>query len=97
VAGQLGRPHGMILSPLVARALNRGSQRAIAGAVEVAQAPRAGVASDIGFGGGVGPQLLSGRVGHAVIGIGDPDVTAQLPFTSHGFTIRPVGEIAAAL
>jgi len=35
--------------------------------------------------------------GRAVIGIGDPDVMAQLPFTSHGFTIRPVGEIAAAL
>jgi hypothetical protein len=96
VAGQLGRPHG-ILSPLVARALNRGNQRAIAGAVEAAQAPRAGVAADIGFGGGVGLQLLSGRGGHAVIGIGDPDVMAQLPFTSHGFTIRPVGEIAAAL
>jgi arsenite methyltransferase len=175
VAGQLGRPHGMMLSPLVARALNRGNQRAIAGAVEAAQAPRAGVAADIGFGGGVGLQLLLDRVGddgvvhgieiaddmlrrarsrfggdvrsgrlllasgsltetglqdgsldalitvntvyfiseldaacaelarvlrrggHAVIGIGDPDVMAQLPFTSHGFTIRPVGEIAAAL
>jgi arsenite methyltransferase len=33
----------------------------------------------------------------AVIGIGDPDVMARLPFTAHGFTIRPVGEIAAAL
>jgi arsenite methyltransferase len=174
VAGQLGRPHG-ILSPLVARALNRGNQRAIAGAVEAAHTPRGGVAADIGFGGGVGLQLLldragddgvvhgieiaddmlrrarsrfggdvrSGRLrlasgslndvglqdgsldalitvntvyfiseldaacaelacvlrpgGRAVIGIGDPDVMAQLPFTSHGFTIRPVGEIAAAL
>jgi len=46
VSGQLGRPHG-ILSPLVARALNRGSQRAIAGAVEVAQAPREGVVHGI--------------------------------------------------
>jgi ubiquinone/menaquinone biosynthesis C-methylase UbiE len=174
VAGQLGRPHG-ILSPLVARALNRGNQRAIAGAVEAAHTPRGGVAADIGFGGGVGLQLLldrarddgvvhgieiaddmlrrarsrfggdvrSGRLrlasgsltetgladgsldalitvntvyfiteldaacaelarvlrpgGRAVIGIGDPDVMAQLPFTSRGFTIRPVGEIAAAL
>jgi arsenite methyltransferase len=26
-----------------------------------------------------------------------PEVMAQLPFTKHGFTIRPVGEIAAAL
>jgi ubiquinone/menaquinone biosynthesis C-methylase UbiE len=144
-------------------------------AVEAAQARRAGVAADIGFGGGVGLQLLLDRVGddgvvhgveiaddmlrrarsrfggdvrsgrlvlasgsltetglqdgsldalitvntvyfiseldaacaelarvlrrggHAVIGIGDPDVMAQLPFTPHGFTIRPVGEIAAAL
>ena len=33
----------------------------------------------------------------AVIGIGDPDVMARLPFTTHGFTIRPVGEIVAAL
>jgi hypothetical protein len=32
-----------------------------------------------------------------VIGIGDPDVMARLPFTKHGFTIRPVSEIAAAL
>jgi hypothetical protein len=32
-----------------------------------------------------------------VIGIGDPDVMAQLPFTSRGFTMRSVGEIAAAL
>jgi SAM-dependent methyltransferase len=35
--------------------------------------------------------------GRAVIGIGDPDVMARLPFTKHGFTIRPVAEIAAAL
>jgi len=174
VAGQLGRPHG-ILSPFVARALNRGNQRAIAGAVEAAHTPRGGVGADIGFGGGVGLQLLLDRVGdngvvhgieiaddmlrrarsrfggdvrsgrlrlasgsltetgfqdgsldalitvntvyfiteldaacaelarvlrpggRAVIGIGDPDVMAQLPFTSHGFTIRPVDEIAAAL
>ena len=174
VAGQLGRPHG-ILSPFVARALNRGNQRAIAGAVEAAHTPRGGVAADIGFGGGVGLQLLLDRVGddgvvhgieiaddmlrrarsrfggdvrsgrlrlasgsltetgfqdgsldalitvntvyfiteldaacaelarvlrpggRAVIGIGDPAVMAQLPFTSHGFTIRPVDEIAAAL
>jgi len=171
VAGQLGRPHG-ILSPFVARALNRGNQKAIVAAVDAAQAPRGGVAADIGFGGGSGLQLLldgvgddgvvhgieiaedmlrratskfagDGRLrlsrgsltelpledgsvdalitvntvyfiseldaacrelmrvlrpgGRAVIGIGDPDVMARLPFTKHGFTIRPVGEIAAAL
>jgi arsenite methyltransferase len=174
VAGQLGHPHG-ILGPLVARALNRGNERLIAAAVESAEIPRGAVAADIGFGGGVGLQLLldhvgddgvvhgieiadgmlrrarsrfgrdvaSGRLrlssgsltelplddnsvdalitlntvyfiteldsacadlarvlrpgGRAVIGIGDPDVMARLPFTAHGFTIRPVGEIAAAL
>jgi arsenite methyltransferase len=174
VAGQLGRPHG-ILSPFVARMLNRGNERAIAAAVESAEIPRGAVAADIGFGGGVGLQLLLDRVGddgvvygieiaddmlrrarsrfgrdirsgrlrlssgsltklplddnsvdalitsntvyfisefdaactelarvlrpggRAVIGIGDPDVMARLPFTPHGFTIRPVGEIAAAL
>ena len=171
VAGQLGRPHG-ILSPFVARALNRGNEKAIVAAVDAAQAPRGGVVADIGFGGGVGLQLLLDRVGddgvvhgieiaddmlsrakakfgsdrrlrlargsltdlplddgsldalitvntvyfvsdldaacaelarvlrpggRAVIGIGDPAVMAKLPFTRHGFAIRPVGEIAAAL
>jgi arsenite methyltransferase len=35
--------------------------------------------------------------GRAVVGIGDPDVMARLPFAKHGFTIRPVSDIAAAL
>jgi arsenite methyltransferase len=171
VAGQLGRPHG-VLSPFVARALNKGNERAIAAAVDAAAPPRGGVAADIGFGGGAGLQLLLDRVGddgvvhgieiaddmlrrarskfghdarlrlssgsltglplddgsvdalitvntvyfiteldaaiaelarvlrpggRAVIGIGDPDVMAKIPFTSHGFTIRPIGEITAAL
>ncbi|MGX9790777.1 class I SAM-dependent methyltransferase [Mycobacterium sp. MMS18-G62] len=171
VAGQLGRPHGL-LSPFVARALNRGNEKAIAAAVEAAEIPRGGAAADIGFGGGIGLQLLLDRIGddgvvhgieiaddmlrrakskfggdarlhlsrgsltalpledgsvdalitvntvyfiseldaacaelarvlrpagRAVIGIGDPEVMARLPFTKHGFTIRPVDEIAAAL
>jgi arsenite methyltransferase len=171
VAGQLGRPHG-ILSPFVARALNKGNERAIAAAVEAAAPPRGGVVADIGFGGAAGLRLLLDRIGddgvvhgieiaddmlrrarskfgrearlrlssgsltalpldddsvdalvtvntvyfiteldaacaelarvlrpggRAVIGIGDPDVMAKLPFTSHGFTIRPVDEIVAAL
>jgi arsenite methyltransferase len=62
VAGQLGRPHGL-LSPLVARALNRGNARAIASAVDAAEVPRGGTAADIGFGGGIGLQLLLDRVG----------------------------------
>jgi arsenite methyltransferase len=174
VAGQLGRPHGL-LSPLVARLLNRGNERAIAAAVESAEIRRGSVAADIGFGGGVGLQLLLDRVGddgvvhgieiaddmlararsrfgrdlqsgrlrlssgsmtalpldddsvdalitlntvyfiseldaacaelarvlrpggRAVVGIGDPDVMARLPFAPHGFIIRRVSEIAAAL
>jgi arsenite methyltransferase len=62
VAGQLGRPHGL-LGPLVARALNRGNGRAIAAAIDAADVPRGGVAADIGFGGGLGLQLLLDRVG----------------------------------
>jgi ubiquinone/menaquinone biosynthesis C-methylase UbiE len=171
VAGQLGRPHG-IFGPFVARALNRGNEKAIVAAVDAAKIECGGIAADIGFGGGLGLQLLldiigddgvvhgieisddmlrraesrfgsDGRLrlsrgsltelplddgsvdalitvntvyfiseldaacrefarvlrpsGRAVIGIGDPDVMAQLPFTKHGFAIRPVGEIAAAL
>jgi arsenite methyltransferase len=171
VAGQLGRPHG-IFGPFVARALNRGNEKAIVAAVDAAKIERGGFAADIGFGGGLGLQLLldsigddgvvygieiaddmlrrakskfgsDGRLrlstgsltalpmddgsldalitvntvyfiaeldaacrefarvlrpgGRAVIGIGDPDVMAKLPFTKHGFTIRPVGEIAVAL
>ncbi len=170
VAGQLGRPHGL-LSPFVARALNRGNEKAITAAVDATEIEQGGVAADIGFGGGVGLQRLLDRVGdsgvvhgieiaddmlrrakskfgadarlrlsrgsltelplqdasvdalitvntayfvsdldaacaqlarvlrpggRAVIGIGDPDVMAKLPFTKHGFTIRPVEEILAA-
>jgi arsenite methyltransferase len=62
VAGQLGRPHGF-LGPLVARALNRGNARAIHAAVDAADVPPGGVAADIGFGGGLGLQLLLDRVG----------------------------------
>ena len=62
VAGQLGRPHG-ILGPIVARVLNRGNERAIAAAVDAADIPRGGVAADVGFGGAVGLQLLLDRIG----------------------------------
>jgi arsenite methyltransferase len=62
VAGQLGRPHGL-LAPLVARALNRGNAGAIAAAVDAAGVEAGAVAADIGFGGGVGLQLLLDRVG----------------------------------
>lgn len=35
--------------------------------------------------------------GKLVIGIGDPDVMAKMPFTAYGFTLRPVAEVRAAL
>lgn len=174
IAGQLGNPHG-VLGKGVAFILNRGNKRAIAEAVHAA-APAAGATvADVGFGGGVGLELLLTRVGaegvvhgiepspdmlarargrfamevaegrlalaggtlaalplpdasldaaitvntiyflddlpaacaelarvlrpggSAVIGIGDPDAMAKMPFTSYGFTLRPVAEVVAAL
>lgn len=35
--------------------------------------------------------------GRVVIGIGDPDTMAKLPFTPYGFTLRPVADVVAAL
>ncbi|MEU7139516.1 methyltransferase domain-containing protein [Nocardia sp. NPDC046473] len=35
--------------------------------------------------------------GRVVIGIGDPDVMAKVPFTAYGFTLRPVADVIAAL
>ncbi|MFC8043738.1 class I SAM-dependent methyltransferase [Nocardia sp. NPDC057353] len=35
--------------------------------------------------------------GVAVVGIGDPEAMAKLPFTAHGFRLRGVDEVAAAL
>ncbi|MFI7004163.1 class I SAM-dependent methyltransferase [Nocardia sp. NPDC050175] len=35
--------------------------------------------------------------GRVVIGIGDPDTMAKLPFTPYGFTLRPVADVLAAL
>lgn len=35
--------------------------------------------------------------GQAVIGLGDPDAMAKLPFTPYGFRIRPVREVVEAL
>ncbi|MFI9507628.1 class I SAM-dependent methyltransferase [Nocardia sp. NPDC052566] len=35
--------------------------------------------------------------GTLVIGIGDPEAMATLPFTAYGFTLRPVAEVIAAL
>lgn len=35
--------------------------------------------------------------GSLVVGIGDPDAMAKMPFTAYGFTLRPVAEVIAAL
>ncbi|WP_194832506.1 class I SAM-dependent methyltransferase [Nocardia sp. XZ_19_369] len=35
--------------------------------------------------------------GRLVIGIGEPDAMAKLPFTRYGFTLRPVADVIAAL
>ena len=35
--------------------------------------------------------------GRAVIAIGDPDAMAKLPFTQHGFHLRPIDELADAI
>jgi SAM-dependent methyltransferase len=61
IAGQLGRPHGL-LGRGVALFLNRGNRRAVAAAVQATQIEPGGVAADLGFGGGVGLGLLLDRV-----------------------------------
>lgn len=35
--------------------------------------------------------------GRLVVGLGDPEAMARLPFTAHGFRIRPLAEVTAAL
>lgn len=35
--------------------------------------------------------------GRVVVGIGDPDGMAKMPFTAYGFRLRPVAELIAAL
>ena len=35
--------------------------------------------------------------GRAVVGIGDPQAMARMPFTPYGLTLRPVDEVRAAL
>jgi arsenite methyltransferase len=62
VAGQLGRPHGLV-GRGVAIMLNRGNRRSVAAAVEASQAAVGDTVADIGFGGGVGISLLLAAVG----------------------------------
>ncbi|MGH3635752.1 MAG: SAM-dependent methyltransferase, partial [Mycobacterium sp.] len=35
--------------------------------------------------------------GRGVVGIADPDWMSRQPFTKHGFTLRPVTDVLAAL
>ena len=61
VAGQLGRPHGL-LGRGVAVLLNRGNRPAVAGAVDATEATAGQTVADIGFGGGLGLDLFLRRV-----------------------------------
>jgi arsenite methyltransferase len=91
VAGQLGRPHGF-LGPLVARALNRGNARAIAAAVDAAGVPRGGVAADIGFGGGLGLQLLLDHGSLTALPLDDSSIDAVITLN----TVYFISELEAA-
>ncbi len=62
IAGQLGRPHGVV-GRGVALLLNRGNRQAVAGAVDAADVAAGNIVADIGFGGGLGLELLLQRVG----------------------------------
>ncbi|WP_231639501.1 class I SAM-dependent methyltransferase [Mycobacterium sp. Marseille-P9652] len=159
----------------MASLLNRGNRPAVTGAVDAAAAASGNMVADIGFGGGLGLELLLRRVGpqgkvygveiaddmlarargrfgaqvaagslrlekgsltalplgensldaaitvntvyfvtdldaacaelarvlrpggRAVLGVGDPDAMARLPFTAYGFTLRPIPEIVTSL
>lgn len=62
VAGQLGRPHGLV-GRGVAVLLNRGNRPAVAAAVYATEAVAGNDVADFGFGGGLGLNLLLQRVG----------------------------------
>lgn len=62
MAKQLGRPEGM-RGRLVGRGLNKGNRAAVTAAVAATAAGPGQVVADIGFGGGIGLQLLLERVG----------------------------------
>lgn len=174
VAGQLGRPHGLV-GRGVAVLLNQGNRPAVAAAAAATEAVAGNTVADIGFGGGLGLDLLLQRVGQqgtvhgveiaedmltrartrfttqiaagqlmlvsgsltalpledksldaaitvntvyfvsdldavcnelarvlrpgarAVLGVGDPEAMARLPFVAYGFKLRPIGLVVAAL
>ncbi len=179
LARQLGGPTGL-RGRLVGRMLNRGNRATVSAAVEATGAAPGDTVADIGFGGGVGLQLLMDRVGlssgegggrvhgielsdtmlrgaerryrearrhgllslqhgaledlpladgsldglitvntvyfvaeldaafaelrrvlrpegRAVLGVGDPTAMASMPFTRHGFRLRPVDDLVRGL
>lgn len=61
LAAQLGHPRGLP-GLVVGRLLNRANRVAITGAVDALDIPPAAVLADLGFGGGVGLQLLLSRL-----------------------------------
>lgn len=62
VAGELGRPHG-VLSRSLAILLKRGNRRSVTAAVEASRTMAGDIAANIGFGGGTAISLLLARVG----------------------------------
>lgn len=175
LAGQLGEPSG-VAGRLVGRLLDRGNQSVVAAAVDAVDTSTDGiVVADIGFGGGVGLDLLLRRVdktatvhgiemsetmlaaarrrfsddmaagrldlhdarmerlplddasvdaiistntiyfvddlasafgelgrvlrpaGRLVLGVGDPEQMSKMPFTKHGFRLRPIDDVVGAL
>ena len=62
LASQLGRPTGL-RGRLIGNMLNRSNRGEIAMAIAALDIPSGGVVADLGFGGGVGLELLLARVG----------------------------------
>lgn len=65
LARQLGLPSGPVGRLVIARRLNRGNRPVIAAAVDALELRPGEVAADIGFGGGLGLELLLDRLGMA--------------------------------
>lgn len=40
---------------------------------------------------------VTARSGRVVVGVADPETMAKLPFTAHGFHLRPIPEVANAM